>query len=221
MARVHQPHINGPVRHLALGIDRSHSPLEYPNRPRTPIRFGFFGGFQQTKGITDVFDAAAELKRNALDFELHVWGPTPEFGPQEVSKRKLDDRVFLHGMYSPDELWSVYSEIDVALMATRVCEPLGRIPLEAAAAGAPTIAPAIGGIVETIRDGVDGLLYKFRDKKHLQHQMQRVIEEPGLISSFIDNLQTVPDTRERVAAVEEFYFETLGIKNHQAVSVVV
>src|SRR5262249_20429554 len=148
-----------------------------------------------------------------LDFELHVWGPTPEFGPQEVSKRKLDDRVFLHGMYSPDELWSVYSEIDVALMATRVCEPLGRIPLEAAAAGAPTIAPAIGGITETIRDGVDGLLYKFRDSEDLENKMRRVLVEPGLVGQLIENLRAVPDTRDRAAAVEQFYYEILGIES--------
>jgi glycosyltransferase involved in cell wall biosynthesis len=116
-------------------------------------------------------------------------------------------------MYAPDELWSVYSEIDVALMATTVCEPLGRIPLEAAASGAPTIGPAIGGIAETIRDGVDGLLYKFRDAKDLEQKMRRVLEEPGLVGRLIENLRPVPDTRDRVDAVEQFYYQVLGIES--------
>jgi len=117
-------------------------------------------------------------------------------------------------MYTPSELWKTYSEIDVAIMATTVCEPLGRIPLEAAAAGAPTIAPAIGGITETIRDGIDGLLYKFRDSKDLESKMRRVLVEAGLVEHLKENLRDVPDTRDRAAAVEQFYYEVLGIGNH-------
>jgi glycosyltransferase involved in cell wall biosynthesis len=119
-------------------------------------------------------------------------------------------------MYSPDELWSVYSQIDVALMATTVCEPLGRIPLEAAAAGTTTIAPSIGGIAESIRHGVDGLLYTFRDPRDLERQMQRVLEEPGLVERLINNLSPVVDTRERGEAVEQFYFKVLGIDQRAA-----
>jgi glycosyltransferase involved in cell wall biosynthesis len=83
-----------------------------------------------------------------------------------------------------------------------------RIPLEAA--GAPTIAPAIGGIAETIRDGVDGLLYKFRDAKELEQKMRRVLEEPELVRRLIANLRPVPDTRERGAAVEQFCYQVLA-----------
>ena len=187
--------------------------------PRTVLRFGFLAGFQQTKGIWDVLDAAASLKRQGLDFELHIWGPNLDHGRDEVAKRGLEDRVFLRGMYAPNEMWSVYSEIDVALMATTVCEPLGRIPLEAAASGAPTIAPAIGGITETIRDGVDGLLYKFRDAMDLEQKMRRILEEPGLVGRLIENLRPVPDTRERAEAVEAFYYRVLGIKSESPAAV--
>jgi glycosyltransferase involved in cell wall biosynthesis len=221
MVGMHEPHINGHVDYVPLGINLSN---RHPNsvlRPRTPLRFGFLAGFQLTKGITDVLTAAASLKRNGLNFEIHVWGPNLESGVSEVSKRGLEDRVFLRGMYSPDELWNVYSEIDVALMATTVCEPLGRIPLEAAASGAPTIAPAIGGITETIRDGIDGFLYKFRDARDLEHKMRRVLQEPELVGRLIGNLRPVTDTRERAEAVEAFYYQVLGIKNDSPAGVAV
>ena len=210
MVGKHQAHINGQVSYVPLGINLAGSQHFSRSRPRTVLRFGFLAGFQQTKGILHVLEATASLKRSGLDFELHVWGPNLESGREEVAKRELEDRVFLRGMYAPDELWSVYSEIDVALMATTVCEPLGRIPLEAAVSGAPTIAPAIGGITETIRDGVDGLLYKFRDAKDLEQKMRRVLEEPELVRRLIANLRPVPDTRERGAAVEHFYYQVLA-----------
>jgi glycosyltransferase involved in cell wall biosynthesis len=219
MQEVHKPHLHGPIIHEQLGIDLSGRPKYRAERPRSPLRFGFAGGFQRIKGITDVLDAAVALKRDGFNFEVHVWGPSLETGGEEVSGRGLDDRVFLRGMYAPDELWSVYSEIDVALMATTVCESLGRIPLEAAASGAPTIAPAIGGITETIRDGVDGLLYKFRDPKDLEQKMRRILEEPGLVGRLIENLRPVPDTRERAEAVEAFYYRVLGIKSESPAAV--
>jgi glycosyltransferase involved in cell wall biosynthesis len=212
MVGMHKAHIEGHVDYVPLGINLSGCESYSTSRPRTPLRFGFMAGFQQTKGILHVLDAAAALKRDGLNFELHVWGPGLDGGREEISKRGLEDRIHLRGMYSSDELWNVYSEIDVALMGTTVCEPLGRIPLEAAASGAPTIAPAIGGITETIRDGIDGLLYKFRDPKDLERKMRQVLEEPGLVERLIGNLRPVLDTRERASAVEQFYYQALGIK---------
>src|SRR5262249_35815561 len=211
MARQHEPYIQGPVQSLSLGVNLSGRPIQRPERPRTPLRFGFVAGFQTNKGIWDVIDSAASLKRCGLEFELHIWGPCQESDHNEISSRGLEDRVFFHGMYRPEEVWSVYNDIDIAIMATTVCEPLGRVPLEAAAVGVPTIAPAIGGILETIRDNVDGLLYRFRDPNNLERQMRRVLEEPGLVAGLIRNLQTVPDTKARVVDLEKYYFSVLGL----------
>jgi len=210
MARIHRPHIGGNVRHISLGVDLRGLPEELPARPRNPLRFGFIAGFHQTKGINDLLDAAAALKRDGLKFELHVWGPGQEEGRSEITTRNLQDCVLLRGMYEAEERWQVYSEIDVAVMATTVCEPLGRVPMEAAAVGAPTIAPAIGGITESIRDEVDGLLYRFRDARDLERKMRRILEEPELVNKLIDNLPPLIDTREKVSEIEQFYFRVLN-----------
>jgi glycosyltransferase involved in cell wall biosynthesis len=205
-----RPHIDGPVIHTPYHIDLSGLPAERAPRPRTPLRFGFVGGFQPIKGIWDVLDAAVALKKAELNFELHIWGPNQETGAASITTRNLGDRVFLRGMYETGERWRVFEEIDVAIMATTVCEALGRVPLEAAAAGVPTIAPAVGGLTETIRDGLDGLLFRFRDPRDLERQMRRVLEERGLVAHLIDNLRSVPNTEDDSAAVEEFYFKVLG-----------
>jgi glycosyltransferase involved in cell wall biosynthesis len=118
--------------------------------------------------------------------------------------------VFLRGMFRPEQRWNVYADIDVALMATTVCEPLGRVPLEAGAAGVPTIAPAVGGIVESIRHDIDGLLYRFRDAVDLERQMRRVLTEAGLVQRLIDHLPAPVDIRDQVGEVEAFYLSVLG-----------
>jgi glycosyltransferase involved in cell wall biosynthesis len=210
MIEVHQPHLRGPAMYVPLGINLDEMPASQPLRPRKPLRFGFFAGFQAHKGIWDVLESAAGLKREGLEFELHVWGPPARDGANEIAARGLRDHVRLRGMYQPHEVWKPYGEIDVAVMATTVCEPLGRIPLEARAMGAPTIAPAIGGIRESIRDGIDGLLYTFRDPGDLERQMRRILTEPGLVNRLIDGLQPVIDTRTRGAALEAVYRSILA-----------
>jgi glycosyltransferase involved in cell wall biosynthesis len=206
----HAPYLNGPVKYLPLGINLQGLPIGRSKQPRTPLRFGFVAGFQVHKGIIDVLDALASMKRDGLKFELHIWGPGQESGRSELNARDLNDVVVLRGMYQPQDLWAVYDEMDVAVMATLTSEPFGRVPLEAAAMGVPTIAPAVGGIKETIRDDIDGLHYRFRDGKDLERQMRRVLTEDGLLARLRDNLLPVPDTRDQVVEIERFYNEVLG-----------
>jgi len=209
MAEIHNPHVRGAVLGVRLGLP----PASIDRKRRQadqPLRFGFIGGFQPNKGIWHVLDAAESLKRAGLAFELHIWGPNQEEGARAIAARCLEDRVTLRGMYQREEIWQVYAEIDVALMATTVCEPFGRVPMEAAAVGVPTIAPAIGGITESIRDNVDGLLYGFRDPDHLKVQMKRILEEDGLLERLAEGLRPAPDIREMALAIEEFYLSLLS-----------
>ncbi|MCW5970278.1 MAG: glycosyltransferase [Blastocatellales bacterium] len=210
MAEVHRPHIGGVVEHIPLGLNLADLPECKPARPRTPLRFGFIGGFQPGKGIVHVLDAAAVLRGEGLRFELHIWGPGCEGRESEISSRGLNGCAFLRGMYAPEQCWSVYGEMDVALMATLVNEPFGRVPLEAAAMRAPTIAPAVGGIRETIRDGVDGLHYRFRDGEDLTRQMRRILTETGLLEKLMANLSPPLDTRAQAVEVERFYYRVLS-----------
>lgn len=210
MVDVHRPHIRGEVTYVPLGISLNGLPPARPPRPRTPLRFGFFAGFQPHKGIWHVLDAAAALNRDGIEFELHIWGPENPQGEREIAARGLEDRVRINGMYDADEMWDAYGQVDVAVMATTVCEPLGRIPIEARAMGAPTIAPAIGGLRESIRDGVDGLLYRFRDPGDLERQMRRILTERGLFEELSAELQPVIDTRTSEASIEAVYRSILA-----------
>jgi glycosyltransferase involved in cell wall biosynthesis len=209
MRAAHQGHVPGPVVHIPLGIDLSGLPAERPARPRKPFRFGFLGGFQKHKGIFQVMEAAAALRDQGLEAELHVWGPDLEGAPAAIATRGLEGRVVCRGLFSSDDRWGPLAEIDVLLMATQDVEPFGRVVQEAAAMGVPTIAPAIGGITEQFRDGIDGLLYQFGDQAYLERQMARVLREPDLLQSLTRNLWKVLDTRDAVGALEEFYVEVL------------
>jgi glycosyltransferase involved in cell wall biosynthesis len=205
MVTTHRPHIRGPVLNVPIGVNLERLPVTLPERPRQPLRFGFMGGFQPNKGIWDVLDAATALKHDGLEFELHIWGPGQDKGRNQIGRRDLQDQVVLRGMYQEDEIWGAYEAIDVAIIATTVPEPFGRIPIEAAAAGAPTIGAKVGGIAESIRHEVNGLLYRFRDGADLAGQMRRVLVEPGLYRTLCEGLEPPVDTRNQGAAFEAAY----------------
>lgn len=211
LADANLPFMKAQMEFIPLGINLTGLPKNLPVCPRKPLRFGFVAGFQGHKGVWHVLDAVAALKRRGLNCELHIWGRGQEKGRAEICARNLEDRVYLRGMYAPQDRWSVYTSVDIAIMATTGGEAFGRIIKEAAATGAPTIAPATGGITEQIRHGVDGLLYRFRDPLDLEQQMARVLEEPGLFETLSSNLLPVLDTRDAVADVEKFYFRALGM----------
>jgi glycosyltransferase involved in cell wall biosynthesis len=210
MVRVHQPHLKGEASYVPVGVNLEGLPTAMPDRPRSPFRFGFLAGGQPTKGVWDVLEAAASLKRVGMDFELHVWGPQQEVVREEAAARDLDDRVLLRGMYDQNGRWAVYNEIDLVIVATTVCEPSTRIPPEAAAAGVPSIASNIGGNPEALEDEVSGLLYGFMDAADLERQMRRILEEPGLYQKLIDGLSPPVDTRTIGAEVEAIYRTALA-----------
>lgn len=208
MADAHQGKIKGEVRHISLGIDLTNLPNSSVERPRSPIRFGFVAGFVDYKGIWDVLDTIVSLKKNQYKFEVHIWGPKQD--EALLIERNIEDVVFLRGLYSPSEIWKAYEEMDILLMPSRWNEPYGRIIQEAAAAKLPSIATRIGGITEQIRDGVDGLLFNYRDREDLEKQMIKVIENPDLIKKFISNLWNVINTKDAVQQMEDFYLEILS-----------
>lgn len=217
MTDAHKGHLKEPVEHISLGIDLSELPAPFESRPRTLLRFGFAAGFQEHKGIWDVLDTAASLKKKGYNFELHIWGPGQTDAP--IIERGIKDIVKLRGLYKPSELWDVYAEMDVLIMATRVAEAYGRVVQEAAAAKVPTIAPRVGGITEQMRNGVDGLLYEFLDRADLEKQMTKILERPQMIAEMVSNLWQVIDTRDAVAEIENFYRRILNKKNFRQTNV--
>lgn len=209
LTEAHRKHVPGRVEHIPIGIEMEGKPATRPARPRQPLRFGFVAGFQPHKGIDHVLAACVSLKRQGLDFELHIWGPGESAGNGVIASKELADRLTIHGLYAPANRWQVYSHIDVMLMATTVVEPFGLVVQEARATGAPTIAPAIGGLAEQIRHGVDGLLYRFRDPEDLERQMLRILVEPKLLPEMLLDQPEPYDRANALVDVEAFYRRVL------------
>jgi glycosyltransferase involved in cell wall biosynthesis len=76
-----------------------------------------------------------------------------------------------------DDTTQFYRAIDVAVVPS-LAEPLGRVPLEAAAHARPSVAFAVGGLPDTIRDGVTGWLVPAEDWPALTAALDGLVSDP-------------------------------------------
>ena len=58
-------------------------------------------------------------------------------------------------------------------------EPFGIVPLEAMACGVPVVASAVGGLVDTVVDGVTGLHVPPRDPAALAAALRQLLADPA------------------------------------------
>jgi D-inositol-3-phosphate glycosyltransferase len=98
---------------------------------------------------------------------------------QQLARRcGVDDRVHLLGQVSRDAMPALLRSADVVL-CTPWYEPFGIVPLEAMACGVPVVAAAVGGLTDTVVDGVTGELVPPKRPDVLAATLRRLLDDPA------------------------------------------
>ncbi len=149
-----------------------------PAEPRGPQpRVVTVGRLVERKGFEDVIRAMTLVP----GAELVVVGGTPD-GQDPYADRlrelaescRVADRVRLVGAVPAQQMPRWYRSADV-LAAAPWYEPFGLTPLEAMACGVPVVATAVGGLTDTVVDGVTGDLVPARDFRALGGALRRLL----------------------------------------------
>ncbi len=133
-------------------------------------------------------------------------------GPMDEELRQaLPSAVFL-GTRHGDDLARIYASLDV-FVHTGPFETFGQTIQEAAASGLPVIAPAAGGPLDLVAEGVTGFLIPPGDGPRLAAAVSELVADPGLRASMGEAARRRVLTRSWPALVDELvdhYAAVLG-----------
>jgi phosphatidylinositol alpha 1,6-mannosyltransferase len=100
-------------------------------------------------------------------------------GPAEAAVRRAIPSAVLLGQRTGEDLAAIYASLDVFVHAGPH-DTFGQTLQEAAASGLPVIAPAAGGPLDLVRDGVTGFLVKPGDAGALADAVATLLADPEL-----------------------------------------
>jgi D-inositol-3-phosphate glycosyltransferase len=93
------------------------------------------------------------------------------------------DRVRLVGQIARADMPALLRSADLVVCSPWY-EPFGIVPLEATACGVPVVASAVGGMLDTVVDGVTGTLVTPRDPVALAEVVGPLLESPSRRAEF-------------------------------------
>ncbi len=159
-----------------LGVDTSL--FRDQGLPRERFVLGL-GSFDSIKGVDLAIRAVALLPdpRPPLVWIANSGHPAYKAEMTELAK-SLQVDLRLREKVTDEELVSTLNTASVLLYTSRL-EPFGFAPLEANACGLPVVGVAEGGVRETVRDGVNGLLVE-SDPAPLAVALSRLLEDAEL-----------------------------------------
>jgi D-inositol-3-phosphate glycosyltransferase len=176
-----------------VSIFRPDGPVD-DRRPDVP-RVVVVSRMVERKGIGNVIAAMSHLPAAEL---IVAGGPPRRELPRDPEGARLlrlrndlglEDRVEIRGRIGRHEVPALMRSADVVVCAPWY-EPFGMVALEAMACGAPVVASAVGGLIDTVLDGRTGRHVPPRD--------------PEAIAAAVGGLMSDPSRRRRLgrAAVE-------------------
>jgi len=161
-----------------------------PPEPEAPLRFAFWGGIAEHKGIRVLLDACRQLAvRPPRPFELHVLGGFATPGLEgELREGACGLPVIFHGPFLTEALRTVQPAVGV--FPSTCLETFGIVLDECFELGLPCITSDRGAL--GARAGAGGLRVPAGDAPALAAAMRRFLAEPGLWAAMQRRLPPLP-----------------------------
>jgi len=152
--------------------------------PPTPGRHRilFLGAIETYKGVDLLLDAFARLPQALQAVSELIISGLPRKGTSLLQGRSkalgIDDRVQWNLRFiTEQEVAALFASATVVVLPYRDADQ-SAVLLTAVALGTPVIASRVGGILETIRDGVHGRLFENGDAQGLADALEDVLTSP-------------------------------------------
>jgi glycosyltransferase involved in cell wall biosynthesis len=166
----------------------------------------FFGFVRRYKGLPLLLEALAQLPEPPrLIVAGDFWEDERVYRAQ-IARLGLAERVIIHNRYIPNESVEPYFAAADALVLPYLSGSQSGVAMLAVHHGLPVIASDVGGLGETVRDGVSGLVVprgnaaalaqairRFYDERLAEQFQAAIAEDAGRLSwaALIDKLEDV------------------------------
>ena len=184
--------VSSSTEEQALSFDTSKRVVRFP----AWIDFEIFSNIQPTRSdegnfkilfigsITDrkkphlIIEALPKLHDDKV--ELHLVGPTPNHKylddlREKIISNNLEDRVYIHGTKSRDEVKEFYSESNLMILPS-VSEGLARVIFESQVTACPVLVTDAPGMQDIVIDGQTGYVFESNDLKTMIENIDYIIK---------------------------------------------
>jgi glycosyltransferase involved in cell wall biosynthesis len=180
---------------------------------------GMIGQLAPWKG-QHVFLRAASIAAKTQPAAVFLVIGEPLFGDTRYQARlirlaragAIEEKVVFTGRR--DDMPEVLAELDLVVHASVLPDPLPTVLIEAAAAGKPVVATAVGGVSEIVNDGRSGLLVPPGDADAMAAAIDRLLSNHDAAAAMGHAARRIVEQRFTVARfagrVQELYGELLG-----------
>lgn len=147
--------------------------------PESPLVL-FVGALEPSKNVDGLLEAWRRVAERHPDAVLHIVGSGSREEAVAQACAELPERVRWTPSLTSAEVAGALDEAQVLVLPSR-SEGLGRVVIEALCRGRPVIGSRVGGIVDLVDDGVNGLLVDPGDVDQLADVLGSVVEDRALV----------------------------------------
>jgi glycosyltransferase involved in cell wall biosynthesis len=190
------------------GLDTSGwLPVSENGRSPSIFRIGYLGQIVWHKGVHLLVEAFTRL-RSGTSLELVIYGNDAVFPEYTRRLRKLaagDKRVKILGRFNYQDLAQMLAQMDVLVVPSTWNEIGPLVLYEAFQAKTPVVATNIPNMSYLVQHEKNGLLFDVGDSADLASQLQRLIDEPDLLSRLRDGIGPVKSLAEEMDTLQRVY----------------
>ena len=219
--------IDNPIDIAALQSTPAERTIEFREEngiPRGALVVGIVGQVMALKGHAEFLESALRLAGAFAGMHFLVVGTPPPGGQHEAFLRHLQTRVLDSGWSSRFHFVGFQDDIPVVMKAIDILavpsweEPFGRVAAEGMASGCAVVASAVGGLVEQISDGVNGVLVHPKEVDGLTAALRALAVDPPLrlrLANAGRRSTTRFDISRHVRQMEALYDSVLSSSGHR------
>ena len=194
------------LRYSRYGFDFSRVTATKTAKDSETLRIGFIGRIIPVKGVDLLLRAFVETIGPA---SLQIWGSAEPHLHWLREICRQDPRVTFKGGYHNGEIQQVLDGMDVIVAPSIWLENSPLVIQESFLANLPVITSDAGGMSELVQDGVNGFLFPMGDEESLCQLLQKLIDNPNLLSDLEPSRDTVRAIQDDAVACASLYKELL------------